>query len=523
MRLIVPTISLALLHGALATSSSSSRPPFSLSTIISDLEAEGVTKGVSTVTLLCSKSVQPSEKQSVLRDLLCTGFSEEEQEAALEEAADGLTTVGRLIGGAGLAFACADSPSEAASTVMACGKNMVYLCSRVDLLRGEGLFDTLAPAIEAAMRFKANDNQEGESTLIVVLPCIGDESQMSLMKEKFMQAILGVLPNLAAKVTSLSDVYNNVVFLPENTPEQILEKLSSDSCVFRDPLEASAAISAVAKATFNLESLFSSVGADSVKSLTAEDLASARMLLPTIRNAFEKATSAVNERATSDDRSTQLVVNFGELCDAALQSALESFDIASGKQSSFMTKKLRSELTEKIVLEFETAYGDQLAELKVAMFEKCRRELSSLRVSPNLAKDMEEKMTDAIKEFDATASRLIPKSALSATWTGFGNAAKADFKRSIKEYCTERLQAAKASGAFRPVPRKAISVGLHWLLPRPFGSDQRQATLPNEVRRNYVYHTPEGRSEVSPDDVKKGAGEWRSKIVPTPTASDMLY
>ena len=112
-----------------------------------------------------------------------------------------------------------------------------------------------------------------------------------------MQAILGVLPNLAAKVTSLSDVYNNVVFLPENTPEQILEKLSSDSCFFRDPLEASAAISAVAKATFNLESLFSSVGADSVKSLTAEDLASARMLLPTIRNAFEKATSAVNERA----------------------------------------------------------------------------------------------------------------------------------------------------------------------------------------------------------------------------------
>jgi hypothetical protein len=530
-----------LLHLGVSTSSSTSRPPFSLSTIINDLEAEGAPRGICTSTVLASQSVTASQKTEFLKDLLCHGLSDEEKGAALEEVEDdGLTTVGRLVDGVGVAFACAESPSQSASTAMACGKNLVYLCTKLDLTRGEGLFDTLAPAIEAAANYNNGNEIDGEEgseggfTLIVLLPCSGeDPSSMAALKEKFNQAASGMLSNLATKATSLTDIFTNVLFLPQSsssTCKEILSKLASEDAnnVFRNPSEASAAIASVAKATFNLESLFYSVGAGAVKTLTPEEVASVRVALPATRSAMNKAHTAVSDRSTTEDGSAQLVANFGELCDAAYLTALESFDEAVGQGhqggGTALTKKLRNELSENIVMEFETVYEGQLAELKIAMFEKCRRELSGLRVSPNLASDMEEKMKEAQTEFNTIAAQLIPKTATtSSSWSSFGNAAQADFKRTTKEYCTERLLAAKASGAFKPVPRKAISVGLHWLLPRPFGSDHRQATLPNEVRRNYVYHSPEGRSEVSPDEVKQGSGAWKNKIVPTPTASDMLY
>ena len=525
------SILLSVLTVVSSTTSSNSRPPFCLSSIINDLEAEGVPSGVATATLLSSKSVSPATRTSLLKNLISFGLSEEDKVSTLEEVEEDVTSVGRMIDGVGVAFAAAETPSEAASTVMACGKTIVYLCSKLDLERGEGLFDTLAPAMEAVLKnalpsstpsVEPTEHVEEPSTLIVVLPCAAsDSAAMNDLRTKFEKEVIAMLPNLASTdATDLNTIFKQIIYLPQDAAKDILEKMCTGSSMLRDPSNASAAVATVAKATFTLDSLFMGIAAD-VKQLSAEELAAARTLLPIQRSAFETGLAAVRTRATKEGTGgTQLVVNFGELCDAALQSALEAFDTAASPQSSALAKRIRNELQEYLSAEYEMLYEQQLVELKVAMFEKFRRDLSGLKVSPNLAKAMEEVMGDAVKEF-STFVKKLQASSVSTSWSSLGSAAKADFKRSVKGYCTDRLQAAKASGMYRPVPRKAITVGLHWLLPRPFGSDNRQAPEEREYRRNFIYHP--GRAEVSPEDVKEGSGAWRSKIVPTPAGSDMLY
>jgi hypothetical protein len=99
--------------------------------------------------------------------------------------------------------------------------------------------------------------------------------------------------------------------------------------------------------------------------------------------------------------------------------------------------------------------------------------------------------------------------------------AKMEYARMIKDYSAERLIAAQASGAFRPIPRKGVTIGLHWLLPKPFGNDFRQEPWNIHAMDNLVYVPPDKVTEVSPDDVQKG--NWRSKIVPSPGSRDMVF
>ena len=120
-------------------SSSKSRLPMSLSSVINDLEAEGA----STITRAClvtSRGVTLAQRAAVLQSIF--GLEETEFTAfgtKADEADNGLA----------IAIPTSQAPvSDVASTVVACGGAVIYAPSAIDLTRGEGLFDTLAPAIE---------------------------------------------------------------------------------------------------------------------------------------------------------------------------------------------------------------------------------------------------------------------------------------------------------------------------------------------------------------------------------------
>ena len=99
--------------------------------------------------------------------------------------------------------------------------------------------------------------------------------------------------------------------------------------------------------------------------------------------------------------------------------------------------------------------------------------------------------------------------------------AKAIFKNRLHEFCSERLLAARAGGQFKPVPKKGVTIGMHWLLPKPFGNDYRQEPWMVQATDNLVYIPSDKITDVNPEDV--ASGDWRSKIVPSPTGNEMVY
>ena len=75
-------------------------------------------------------------------------------------------------------------------------------------------------------------------------------------------------------------------------------------------------------------------------------------------------------------------------------------------------------------------------------------------------------MKASIKGFASALSTLT-----SAGVVGSGSSATLaagalrTFKAKVKAFNEERLLAAQASGSFTPVPRKPVSIGMHYLIP----------------------------------------------------------
>jgi hypothetical protein len=242
--------------------------------------------------------------------------------------------------------------------------------------------------------------------------------------------------------------------------------------------------------------------------MAAKDLAAARQLGPAGRKALDTAIDTVKTMSQG-----KYVPKFEDLCDAATQRAMEELDSVSSPvlASSTIGKQIRANLKEEIAAEIADLCEDQLDMLKLACFDEFKQDLSKLRISPNLASDMQDVVTKSVASL-AEKSKKMPISNANA---------KASFKAELQEFCSERLLAAQASGQFKPVPRKGVTIGLHWLLPKPFGNDFRQEPWMVHATDNLVYIPSDKITDVSPDEV--AAGDWRNKIVPSPSGNEMLY
>lgn len=525
-------------------SGSTSRLPMSLSEVITDLEAEGAGR-ISTCAFMSSRSVSRARRSVLFRSLFgVTGDGDEDHQVE-----DGSTTAfGKRMGedgssnkdggddeeesGVGVVVAntCGRrSVAEVAASVQACGGSVVYVADSNDLDRGEGLFDILAPAVERYLASCADDGEgelgslgqaERKSALIVVLEgASASAKEMAKARSKFETAAAVMLSSIVQpegkRCKALAEVFDRVEYVPSTVAvhEMLCEMGGSGT----DPATAA---SAVSSAVTDLEKSGTAASCGLAKPV---DLAAARRLGDASHEALKFVMSTVDQATTAEDGSAQLVPDFGALCDATVKRAMEDFDAQAGSltKKSAVAKRIRHDLLEEIYAELADLYDVQLKELRSAIFLSFRKGLSGLRLGPNLPDEMNRVVTESVAAFVSQAKKLRAHGrGVSLSWPA-SDAAASDFRRELKEFSTDRLNKARVEGKFRPAPRKGVAIGLHWLLPKPFGNDYRQEPWNVHAKDNLVYTPPDKITDVSKADVK--TGDWRKSVVPNPTGSDMIY
>jgi hypothetical protein len=449
----------------------------SLSTVISDLEAEGVAQ-VAPACFLTSRGVTEEKKAQMfgLEDPSTTSFGTDS--------------------GVCVALSTSSSVPEAASTAVACAGNIVYHPDEDDLARGEGLFDTLGPAMERIL----NEDISSSTSLIVVAN--NPKETMSQLEEAATE-ILSNLVSTRKQVAVLKDVFDKIEYV--ETVEEAMELLE----VSTDSSDAQESIASTVANEFWQGSPMAFISTSST--MSPKDLAAARQLGPAARKALETAVETV--KSMSDDGQT-IVANFGDLCVAAKKRAMEELAESAATPdllSSTVGKQIQSNLKEELEGKLADLSSVQLDLLQEACFVDFKAKLSKLRLSPNLASDMQAVAKESVSDFSKRAKKM-PISIADA---------KTKFSNRLQEFCSERLLAARASGQFRPIPRKGVTIGMHWLLPKPFGNDYRQEPWLVQATDNLVYVPPDKITDVNSGDVI--SGDWRSKIVPSPSGNEMIY
>ena len=493
MRFPSQTCALVVLATLVSSASSSSlvtecntRLPMSLSTVISDLEAEGISRVVP-ICFLASRGVTESTKAELfgLEDTSTTSFG-----------TDSGVCVALSTG--------SSSVPEAASTAVACEGNIVYYADEGDLERGEGLFDTLGPAMERIL----NENDgiiTGSTTLIVVT------KDIVTTKKRLEDAAVDVLANLVStkkKISVLDDVFDRVQFV--KTADNAMDLLEAS----KEPSQAQESIASTVASDFwqsTGSSPMAFISSSSTTNISPQDLAAARKLGPAARKALETAVETV-KTLSEDNRS--LVPNFGELCGAATQRALEELEMAAVSKavsSSSVGKQIQANLRDELNGELADLAAGQLDLLKESCFDEFKAKLSKLKISPLLPTEMKNVAKESVTDFSKRASKML---------NGIADA-KAAYQSRLQGFCSERLLAARASGQFRPLPRKGVTIGMHWLLPKPFGNDYRQEPWMVQATDNLIYIPPDKITDVNPDEI--ATGDWRSKIVPSPAGNEMIY
>ena len=564
--LLSTTATIVVVDASHVVSGTDARLPMSLSTVIQDLEAEGASY-VTTATFLTSKSVRKAESTLLLRSLFgVSGNGDHDDEVQYGST----SAFGKKLadspeaendesdGGSGVAIACPPcgsaktgaSASEVSSTVVACGGTIVYVADTADLGRGEGLFDYLAPALERLLAFRAMvEKSESEtlknrpSTLIVVFNDVKEGREMASAKKLWESAASQMLSTIiqpaGTKATKLEDVFDRIEYLPSTEKNVDMQLCPAGGRVSapgspssREPAEVASSVSDVVNAGLveNLGPVVEMVNEmvldvpvkQACPRLTNPlDLAAARLLRPLANKALSECLDTIHA-ATGKDMST-LVPEFGALCDAAIHRAMDTLETAAGSRfkKSPVAKRIRADLQENLYSEMGDIYELQVTALKENAFANFRGKLNKLRISPNLPNEMKEAAESSSKEFSSAVKKLrVPRATSYGSW--MSNADQiTSLRNQFSEHNTERLKAARASGQFKPLPRKGVTVGMHWLLPKPFGNDYRQEPHLTHTADDLVYAPVDGITDVSGNDIR--TGDWRRGVVPAPSSSEMMY
>lgn len=465
-------------------STSDAKLPMSLSSIISDLEAEGCDE-VQLAMVLSSRSTTKEQINSVL-----TAVVQDEASAKAVGTQKGLCVAQPEASEVGLTASCLDT--------------LVYVPDVVDLSRGEGLFDTLAPAMEKLL------NINRPSTLLVVIPDNMNAKQVQSQLEKAAESVVQHLIS-ERPIRLLEDVFERVHYVNQDELAAFLAESTASQ-----PMEATSRIAE----SVDLETMLWSSSPSSSPVLSSTDLAAARKLGPAARKILQRSMQTIRAACQADDGSLKYVADFGQLCAASMAQAMEQLEEptleSSGISQSSVAKQIRSNLRSDL----EAAMGDVLEEelelLQAYSFDEFRKGMSKLLISPNLATDMAAFASKSVTDFGKAAKRLVVKGTNSNVQPAIQR-----FQTQVKDFCEARLLAAQSSGQFKPLPRKGVTVGFHWLLPKPFGNDFRQEPWMVHASDNMVYVPPDKLTDVSPEEVL--SGDWRNKIVPSPAGNDMLY
>lgn len=467
---------------------SEARLPNSLGEVITAMEKEGSCTTISPSCLITSRSVTVPQTASLVEALM--GSPESVKVAGSSS---------------GFVLAQPDTVSEAAATACACGGSVVFYADPIDLARGEGLFERLAPVMESLVQY--GPGTTNAASLVVIVPP-GSESDWT--KKRLEKVAELFLPTLVARnsISCLQDVFARVVYVTSATEAASL--LLESKIPLTDALN---------QANLAMET---SVSGDGIAQLSsAKDLTAARRLGPAARTFLTQAVKQVEQVCRTQQGDPKLVINFGELCDAASQQAIQSLEKAAGESSSVLASSIAGNIRRNFLAELDRElhmfFEEQINQLKLASFDDLKKGLSKLLISPSLANDMNAEAERSIASFRKASEKMVSKRCPSFRIQPSRN----EFSRTVKEHVKKRLLTAKASGQYKALPRKGVQVGLHWLLPKPFGNDYRQEPWLVHATDNMVYIPKDKLTDVTPQEV--ALGDWRRKVVPSPIGNDMLY
>ena len=301
-------------------------------------------------------------------------------------------------------------------------------------------------------------------------------------------------------------------------------------------------------------------------SWTPREWAAARVLMEPAQRIVDNCLETVQQARTivvRDDGNTvttkTLIPAFGELCTTTLDSAATELNHLTTTLTTATTataaRAICSQAMESLTWQLQEEVLDQLQLQHVQSFRDLETRLSKILLGPQLARDLNTVAHQVQKEFSHAAQRL-----------SFGNKnnngggttpttlllpnnvvtlAISEFQRTVQDRIKKALLNAQATGKFRPLPRKGVTVGLHWLLPKPFGNDYRQEPWMVHATDNLVYlpssSSPSSTTtkrgvvmEVDPssvlsstattvDDSYQNNNDWRSQIVPNPAGNELIY
>jgi len=461
--------------------SSDAKLPGGLAQIYSQYAKEDESKTVATTCLLTSQSVSAEKRKEIMEQLV--GEQGEAESGTIVGASSGLIVL------------------QDASDILAMSAtrgSIVFAPDAVDVKRGEGLFSGLAPALEAVLSLEEDE----ASQLVVIVPAglSSDEIRAGLQA-----AVTPLLTSLVSKkgktIRSLEDIITNITYVA-SPQDAAAEVLSFQTVPVSD---ASARLATLRASGLSAESRLSPV-----------ELAAARALGPATRGAVEQVVESVKQVCRKDNGEPQLVVNFGQLCDTAVKQAVENWNNAAPASliSNRVAQSFRESLVTSVERELQVLLLEQLQELHAAQWDQFKKGISKLVISPALQKDMNDKAKEAIQAFNKSVKGVKSSSAIAGAAVG---AAKARFSRLVGQHIRQRLLKARSSGQFKPVPRKGVTLGFHWLLPKPFGNDYRQEPWMVHATEGMVYVPQHKVTEVDPSE------DWRQKIVPSPVGNDMVF
>jgi hypothetical protein len=513
---------------SLVVSESRNRLPMSLSTVIGDLEAEGMSE-VSTACVIPSRTVTAAEKQSLFQTLVGGDTPITSKAVGMS---NGLALClclcldGKNGNGNGIRSQSQSlSLEEVVQSAVACQGTVVFVPSTTDLLQGEGLWELLAPAMERWLAARDHGDTHGKGCLVVVC----DEQVGTKRTRTLLEASAApILETFWEKynLQSLEDVFGSVHYV---MADQVVNTLVA--AVQTTPDRVMTQVKKVVEGAFFAAAPSSSSSPFWERKIATTPLewAAARTLTGAQRRAVANAMAVINSATAAN---TVLVSDFGALCDATLKSAQQQFldsadDYSPKLLGTAVGKQLASNVGAQLSSEWMDLFEKQLVLLQEASFATFRQNLGKLRLGATLGHDMESMVAETVKTFGKMVLRLIPSTMGGGTmmlWKGRASDAKLALARRLKEFAKDKLEAAEASGQFKPIPRKGVTIGMHWLLPKPFGNDFRQEPWMQHATDSLVY-VPQRTTkvtEVPPENVLK-TGDWRDQIVPSPAGRDMVF
>jgi hypothetical protein len=479
-------------------------------------------------SLITSRSVTKRQRRDVIQRIL---QSDEEQAIDLSK----MTGNGAVALSSGFVL-IQPNPQQVSDVVRAscrlCEGNVLYYPDPVDIQRGEGLMDALGPLLEALLQEANDTNDMARPSLYVLIPSGMDASAVQSPLER---SINELLPHLKSNGSdripvSLGDIFQHIRYV---SPDSVM------TTFFNDP--SAAALTTRTILDRNAQAPSGGDGKNAVEQMVTvpQNLAAARSLEPKAReqvqqilDAIQRASTAAGSgttAATDATKSVRLVTNFGALCDAIIKQEL-NWDIPKDDEvaSSALGLQIYNTLLEEVFINVSDLFVEQMTLLQKFCWDELKKNLSKVLISPNLQNDMQKIGQTSITAFVSGSVKLMPKtffkpSASSISFmSSYIASASNMYVRKVQDYIANRILLARASGKFRPIPRKGVTLGFHWLLPKPFGNDYRQEPWMVHATDHMVYVPKDSKlMDVHPDQVM--SGEWKKQVVPHPPGNDMLY